>query len=60
MTSDLFVASSVFFQDPQGVVGPLAFAVKLHPPRQTVVLHLEGLLKKKNIDEERDEVDLSC
>lgn len=43
VTSDLFVASSVFLQDPQGVVGPLTFAVKLDSPRQAIVLHLKGL-----------------
>lgn len=37
---DLFVAPSVLLQDPQGVVSPLTFAVELHSPCQTIVLHL--------------------
>lgn len=36
------MASSVFLQDPQGVVGPLTFTVELHTPGQAVVLHLDG------------------
>lgn len=58
VTSDLFVASSVFLQDPQGVVGPLTFAVKLDSPRQAIVLHLQGLWK--NSDEEINTVNLLC
>lgn len=42
VAADLFVASSVFLQDPQGVVGPLTFAVELDAACQTVILHLAG------------------
>lgn len=35
------MASSVFLQDPQGVVGPLTFTVELHTPGQAVILHLD-------------------
>lgn len=42
VTPDLFVASPVFLQNPQGVVGPLTLAVELHTPCQAVVLHLTG------------------
>lgn len=42
MTPDLFMASSVLLQDPQGVVGPLTFTVELHTPGQAVILHLDA------------------
>lgn len=41
------MASSVFLQDPQGVVGPLTLAVELHSSSQAIVLHLQGLWEKQ-------------
>lgn len=56
MTPDLFMASSVFLQDPQGVVGPLTFTVELHTPSQAVILHLHGWqVQAENQDEVEEE-----
>lgn len=46
------MASSVFLQDPQGVVGPLAFTVELHTPGQAVILHLDGWQVEGEIQDE--------
>lgn len=48
VTTDLFVASSVFLQDPQGVIGPLTFAVKLYSSCQTIILHLKFIWRENN------------
>lgn len=46
------MASSVFLQDPQGVVGPLTFTVELHTPGQAVILHLDGWQVEAEIQDE--------
>lgn len=46
------MASSVFLQDPQGVVGPLTFTVELHTPGQAVILHLDGWQVEVEIQDE--------
>lgn len=46
------MASSVFLQDPQGVVGPLTFTVELHAPGQAVILHLDGSQVEAEIQDE--------
>lgn len=52
MTLDLFMASAVLLQDPQGVVGPLTFTVELHTPGQAVIFHLDGRQVQGEIQDE--------